>query len=115
MSDQTHDIAALAADVDGAMSGLQLADDTTLFYTLEAIHEMSHVLGGLFHEEVSDALTHIESIDDNPGDLREYVAQFVAEQRHRFEPWLTEHGLPWINWWTHHASGVMLRWSMEAK
>lgn len=69
MSEQAHDVAALAADVDGAMSGLQLADDTTLFYTLEAIHELSHVLGGLFHEEVSDALTHIEGIDDNPGDL----------------------------------------------
>lgn len=93
---------------------MQVASTGVLYFTFEALHELSVHLGDLFADEFAPLVERLESLDTD-GDARELLGEFNARIRMRFEHWIADHRLPYIVWWCVHSyDGAVLRWRIDA-
>lgn len=112
MSDDNEE---LFAAVEEALSDVAIPTDAaTQFFTMEALHQLSHTLGDLYHDECTAALDRIEQFDDE-AEAATFIQQFLIEQRARFEHWLFVHELPFVIFYCEHMAGVMLMWEIKAR
>lgn len=105
----------LVASIEDACAPVQVATTSTLYFTFEALHELSVQLGDLFHDEFHPIVDRLDALDTD-GDVREALGAYNAELRIKFECWARDHGLPHLTWWCMHSygAGAYMRWRIEA-
>lgn len=104
----------LVSAVEQACAPVQVGTTNVLYFTFEALHELSVQLGDLYHDEFAPMVEKLEALESD-GDMRELLGEFNAHIRMRFENWIAEHERPFIVWWcVHSLGGMVLRWRIDA-
>lgn len=105
---------ATLGELESALAGIDFNDDKTLWYTFEALHDLCHTLGDLHIDQVHGFMQRFVAVPDNePGNLREMVAEFNGALRVDFVKWMREHEVPHLKWWVHHSTGQWLLWEIH--